>query len=53
MYGIMTGLAAAVVLMVNLDFKPPSKKLLKDSAAVLKNIELDVFFFVNFMSGKT
>ena len=52
MYAVMVGIAAAVVLCVSLDFKPPAKSLIKDIKVVLKNVELDVFFLVHFMSGK-
>lgn len=51
LYGLLTGVAALMVLGVNLDFKPPAENLLKDVKILIKNIELVVFFFINFMSG--
>ena len=50
--GLMT-VAAVCVLFVDLNFKAPNMKILKDIKTLLKNIELDVFFIVVFMSGKT
>jgi len=51
LYGIFTGIAAIVVLGVNLEFKPPAKNLFRDVWVILKNAELVVFFLINLMSG--
>ena len=36
---------------IDLDFKPPAENLFKDIKVLLRNVELMVFFVVNFMSG--
>jgi len=51
LYGMLTGMAALMVLGINLDFKPPAENLIKDLKILIKNVELVVFFFINFMSG--
>ena len=51
MFVVMMTIAAVCVLFVDLDFKSPNSELFKDIKALLKNVELDVFFIVVFMSG--
>lgn len=51
LYALLISIAAIGVLMVDLDFKPPAKNLLKDIRSLLKNVELDVFFMVVLLSG--
>ncbi len=51
MYAAMIWCAAIVISMVNLEFKPPTKELMKNLKIVLKNVELDTLFLVNFMAG--
>ena len=52
MFVVMMTIAAVCVLFVDLDFKSPNSELFKDIKALLKNVELDVFFIVVFMSGR-
>jgi len=52
MFVVMMSIAAVCVLFVDLDFKSPNSELFKDIKALLKNVELDVFFIVVFMSGR-
>ena len=52
LYAVLISIAAVGVLMVDLDFKPPAKNLLKDIRSLLKNAELVVFFVVVLLSGK-
>lgn len=47
----MICIAAVGVLMVDLDFKPPAKELMKDIRSLFKNVELVVFFVVVLLSG--
>ena len=51
LYGVLLAIAAIGVLFVNLEFKSPNTNLLKDIKSLLKIVELNVFFFVIFMSG--
>ena len=51
LFVVMMTIAAVCVLFVDLDFKSPNSELFKDIKALLKNVELDVFFIVVFMSG--
>ena len=51
MYGVLTGVAAVMVLGIDLDFKPPAENLLKDIKILIRNVELVIFFVINFMSG--
>ena len=48
----MTIAAAFLVLAIDINFKLPTRNLLKDLRQVLKKIELVVFFGYHFMSGK-
>ena len=51
LYGVLTGVAAVMVLGIDLDFKPPAENLLKDIKILIRNVELVIFFVINFMSG--
>jgi hypothetical protein len=40
------------MLTIDLNFKPPAEKLMKNVISLLKNVELDVLLAVCFISGK-
>lgn len=46
------GIAAVVMMTVDLHFKPSAKELLNDLKSVLKNLELTILFVITFISGK-
>ena len=51
LYGVLTAIAALMMPSINLDFKPPAENLINDVKILIKDIELVMFFFFNFMSG--
>jgi hypothetical protein len=46
------GIAAVGMLTIDLNFKPPAEKLMKNVISLLKNVELDVLLAVCVASGK-
>ncbi|XP_076031168.1 major facilitator superfamily domain-containing protein 6-like [Oratosquilla oratoria] len=51
MYCTMKTLSAILILFVNLDFKEPSRQVLKDFKALIKKPEIDCYLLVMLISG--